>query len=258
MGKFVSRGAIAKSMIDLTSVTEARWIEGNRITLRTRSDRLTIYFGNFEPTEALWLIRLFRSRLPESIQTNWPMFAYKVAVRLRDRMASEKSPPGQGEVLITRRRWDWYFIPAILLSGVFGIVASSILQQERLLMAPLGPAALWLMIRFMTPRQGLRAHRIGKDPQIGFLYFLLVWSCIFFVGIWAFSIAKLPEPHATYLGVVGCIVWFAGLLLVGHRFDREKRRRDLESSELAMQRWEEGEQSGAGTALDSDSGEPTQ
>ena len=124
--------------------------------------------------------------------------------------------------------------------------------------SPLVVTALWLMIRFMTPRQGLRAHRIGKDPQIGFLYFLLVWSCIFFVGIWAFSIAKLPEPHATYLAVVGFIVWFAGLLLMGHRFDREKRRRDLESSDLAMQRWEEGEQSGTGTALDNCSGEKAQ
>ena len=245
------QGVISTKKIDLDSVNYARWkITGRgRIALRTPIERLTIDFDNFEPCEVLWLIRFFRSRFSESVQAGWPLFAYKFAVRLRDGTAAENRPLGPNEVRLTRRRWDWYFVPAILVAAAFGAIANLFLQQPRMLLAPVGPVVIWLALRFMTPRRGLRDIRISSRPDLGFLGFIIGWLCLTVVGVFAFGALKLPEPAATWLAVASSIIWFAGLLFVVSRFDRQRQRLAFEQAKLAVQRWEEGERSVSGMAL---------
>ena len=120
-----------------------------------------------------------------------------------------------------------------------------------------GGDGIWLAMRFLTPRRGLRDVRISSRPDLGFLYFILGWLCLTIVGTLAFVALKLPEPAATWLAVVGSIVWFAGLLFVVDRFDRQRRRRDLEHAKLAVKRWEEGERSIAEMGLEVGGSEPT-
>ena len=80
--------------------------------------------------------------------------------------------------MITRRRWDCYFVPAILLSVVIGAVACWKFQQPRMLAAPLMPALLWILLRAMTPRQGLVSKRwFAGDGKFPVVRVVLVGPC---------------------------------------------------------------------------------
>jgi len=115
-GQVIHHGVIGKKEIDLADVTDVRWgiVKTGRITLRTLTEKLKIDLDNFEATDRLRLIRFVRDRLPDTVQQEWDMFCYKIAIPLRDRYIRGNRPPGPDEVSLTRRRWDWYFIPTIL------------------------------------------------------------------------------------------------------------------------------------------------
>jgi hypothetical protein len=242
-GQVVTQGVFRRKQLLLDSVTDARWkhMKSGAIRLRTMTERLTINFDNFEPTERLWLIYVLRSRLPATVQRNWERFCLKVAIPLRDRDAPGNRLPGPDQVTLPRSRWDWYFIPAILLSAVIGSVAYWKYDQPRVLVAPLMPTLLWLLLRFGTPRQGLVVKRMGAAPgERRFLFFLLSWFCVAVVGMLLYQFFRPPMPYAAAVGVTGWIVWFGGLLFRATQFDRQRQQADLEGPRIATQQWDEG------------------
>lgn len=243
-GQMIQQGVIGKKRIGLADITNVRWSIGKsgRITLRTLTEKLRIYLDNFESTERLWLIRFLRNSLPEAVQQDWELFCYKIAIPLREHGVQGNRPPGPDEVLFTRSRLDWYFIPAILLSAVIGSVYYWKLQQPRMLVAPLMPALPWVILRFGTPRQGLVSKRISAEPgQTRFLLFLLWWLGIAIAGFLLLRLWNPPMPHALVLGIIGSILWFGGLLFRVHPVARERRQRDREAAKVAIQQWNEGE-----------------
>ena len=94
------------------------------------------------------------------VQEDWALFCSKIALPLRDWDTLAHGDPEPDSVRITRRRWNWYFVPAILLSVVIGAVADWTFQQPRMLIAPLMPIFLWILLRIGTPRQGLVVKRM--------------------------------------------------------------------------------------------------
>jgi len=243
-GQVVTQGVIRRRQLLLNSVTDARWkhMKSGAIRLRTMTERLTIYFDNFEPTERLWLIYVLRSLLPATAQRNWELFCLRIAIPLRDRDAPGNRLPGPDEVTLSRSRWNCYFIPAILLSAVIGSVAYWKYGQPRVLVAPLMPTLLWLLLRYGTPRQGLVVKRMGTAPgESRFLFFLVWWFCLAVVGMLLYQFFKPPIPYAAAIAVTGGIIWFGGLLLRATQFDRQRQQGELEGARIATQQWDEGE-----------------
>ena len=82
------QGVIGRREFDLHSIAGARWRivprPGGSLVLRSLTEKMTIYFGNFEPLEGLWLIRSFRNGLPMPVQEDWALFCSKIALPLRD------------------------------------------------------------------------------------------------------------------------------------------------------------------------------
>ena len=249
-GNVVQQGVIGKKTIDLPDVTEARWrpAKSGRITLRSLAEQMTLHLDNFEPHERLWLIRYFRNALPDTIQHGWDLFCYKVAMPLREHDAPTNRTPDPDEVKLTRRRWDWYFVPFTVLAAIFGIVTFWKFQQPRLLAAPLLPASLWILLRFLTPKRGLVAKRISAEPDLKrLLVFELWWLGVAIVGFVVFRLLKLPMPLGAVVATIAVIVWFGGLLWKVRQLDRVRQGRDREAADIAVQRWnDESQQSESG------------
>ena len=241
------QGVIGRKEIDLHNITAARWRlvprPGGSLVLRSLAERMTIYLGNFEPMERLWLIRFFRNGLPMPVQEDWDLFCSKIALPLRDWDTLAHGDPGPDSVRITRRRWDWYFVPAILLSVVIGAVAYWKFQQPRMLVAPLMPALLWLFLRAMTPRQGLVVKRMTAEPGMtSFLVFEIWWLGVAAIGIMAFEIWNPPMPHALVVGTTAVVLWLAGLGWRAHRLDRDRQQSDLAKAPASLRQWVEKEE----------------
>ena len=246
--KVIQRGVIFHREIDLPNVRNAGWKLGRygSLTLSDSVQTLTINFGKYEKAERLWLIRFFRGRLPESIQDGWELFCYKVAVPERDGGLEKVSIPTAEQTIISRKRWDWYFIPPILLLAVFGVVMFWKTQRLGVLASPLLLVPLWLYLRCVTPKRGLIAKRIGSDSdETWFVVFLLLSSGVFIVGSAAFKQLNLPQPQEGIVAAVALVLYFAVLAWQVSRMDRAKRQRYLkrnqESINKAVQQWDDGE-----------------
>lgn len=244
----VWQGAIFLKEIGLHDVTAARWNSMHKGSLRLFAPnvRLTIDFDLFEPEERIWLIQFFRSRLPESVQCEWGRFCRAVALPLRE---PEPSAPRQlpaDRILVTRRRWDWYFIPFTLVCALIGFVLFPALQQPRMLAAPLVPILLWLWLRFTTPKDGRAETRIERVPEaMRFLLGLFLWAVLGIAGVFLFDSLDLPKPQADIAGPVALFGWMG--LLLGVAFWRarlaelELRKQELVKIEKATRRWSEME-----------------
>lgn len=233
--------------IDLDRVNSVRWQTGG-VKLVTDSTKIAIRLDNFEPAVQLRLIRFLRKRLPEEIQTGWGMFCYRVAVPLRERTSGLDRVPNVDEVRVTRRRWDWYFLPAIALSSVIGVVAYWKYQQARLLTGPVMLAFYWLILRYSTPRRGHIDERM--DPRSKrFLLIQLICLAVPIGGIILSEWLKLTGPQAATLGGAAFVFWLAQLPYHAHRLDVARKNELQAKAEAAAQRWDEGESNiAAGTA----------
>lgn len=243
--KVSQQGVLRRAEMDLDGVTSIRWKtvpSGGTLTLRTPTDKLTIHFENFEPVDRLWLIRFFRSRFPDAVQDGWELFCGRIALPLRNHRV-QVQPAGEANVVVlTRRRWDWYFVPFILLSAVVGLVTSGVFQQPRMLAAPLLPGLMWIVLRVQTPRQGMVAKRITAEPGLlRFLAFELAWFVVGIAGVVLFKIWKPPMPNALVLGTIAFAAWLGVLLWQAVRLDRARRKRDVANASIAVRRWEEVE-----------------
>ncbi len=257
------QGAFFLREIGIHDITAARWKSMHKGSLRlfTPKARLTIDFDLFEPEERIWLIQFFRSRLPDSIQHDWGRFCLTVALPLR-----EPEPPAPRQlpadkILITRRRWDWYFIPFILVFALIGLVLFLALQQPRMLAAPLIPILLWLCLRFTTPKVGHAETRIERNPEVmRFLLGVLLWGVLGIAGVFLFDVLGLPKAQADIAGPAVLFGWMGLLLGVAiwraRLADRELRKQEVVKVEKAVQRWDEMDAEAGGTMAGETQGEP--
>jgi hypothetical protein len=256
-GQITQRGVIGTKEINLCSITGVRWRiapQGGSLVLTTATDKASICLDHFEPEDQVWLIRYFRNGVSEGLQDGWALFCHKIALPLRDKHASPLATPGPGNVRITRRRWDWYFAPLVVLFAVLGVVLYWFLEMPEMLALPVMVVVFWLTIRFATPRSGFVAERITSRPEVvGHLVFMACWLGVAVAGRVLFGIWSPPTPAAAIIGVTALVLWFAVLFWRCSQVDRVRRKRDEEDAAASIRRWSDEEAAGVNFSVE----EPT-
>ena len=98
------------------------------------------------------------------------------------------------------------------------------------LLSPVAPLLMWPFMRLTTPRQGIRSRRLSATPEIGYLWFLLIWCVVSIVG-------GLAIPNNVWAVCGLMIPWFAVLLFQAYRVDRRKRATEDARASLAVEEW---------------------
>ena len=235
------KGLIRSRTVSLSKVQEVIWNYGYRgaIWLRDANGSVRIDLDNFEVDERICMIRFVREQTPAQRQANWDLFCHKVALPFVRYLDCDGKPrPEPGQVLISRRRWDWYFLPLIMLCAVAGTVAAWRLAQPRLLVAPLAPTSIWAVLRVLTPKRGYLSSSISATPGMSaYLLFLLLWLAIAVAGI---SLFPIIAPHIPAKEVwAGSLLagWFAVLLWRAYREDVTRLERDKVESLASVEAW---------------------
>jgi hypothetical protein len=118
----------------------------------------------------------------------------------------------QIETLITRRRWDWYFLPPAVLAGVVGVVVAWYTNQWQMALLPVAFLPHWLLFRFLTPKSGRIEHTIRTSlaskiaaALLGFLIIALM-SLLLLIDVAVIG-HGLREPLSWYhwIGFVGIL-----------------------------------------------------
>ncbi|MEX0717728.1 MAG: hypothetical protein WD066_14135 [Planctomycetaceae bacterium] len=123
------------------------------------------------------------------------------------------------KVHITRRRWASYFVPGTIGAAIAAWINWRLGAESKVLLAPGFMIGLWLFIALQTPRAGFHVTPVtfanGRAQLLLWQFFCLL------VGLAA--IVLIPEPVSTpalmWVGI-GCIAWFAILMVGSHLIDR--------------------------------------
>lgn len=67
-------------------------------------------------------------------------------------------------VLLTRRTWDRYMIPAFLAALAIGLFRAWLSGESRFAIAPVSMLLIWLFLRLTTPRKGMPTPTIRSTP----------------------------------------------------------------------------------------------
>ncbi len=239
----VEKGVIFNQEIQFSEITEVRWRstpEGGAIVLKTARSQVKLRFHNFEQAQRLSLIRFFRNKLPHAIQQDWPLFCYKVALPIRE--APRDREPSEDEARFTRRRLDWYFLPAVIVAAVMGFLFWWTLGLSRLLAAPVFVAALWWTLRTMTPRQGIVAKRLARSEDRRTVAALLLGLVLLFPLLF---LARLLENQYPAAGITAMLLLSLALFLLVFREtarnDRRRQEQALQAAPAATEEWDRQE-----------------
>ncbi|MCA9231765.1 MAG: hypothetical protein KDA57_14035 [Planctomycetales bacterium] len=245
-GNISSDGVFQRHQVALHDVHVLAWKHmprGGVIYLADTNDSTKIRLDNYETEQSLWLIRFLRERIPAEVQTNWNLFCHKVALPLtKVRAAYEKPEPNRnvGDVLITRGRWDRFFIPFIVLAAFGGAIVAWWLKQPRMLLAPIQIMFVWLILRFLTPKRGYVSKSISATPGLpSFLAFGVLWGTLGICGILAFPVLRPALPVPSVVAVVLLLAWFAVLIWRAHAEDKKRHERDTAASSASVEEWNE-------------------
>lgn len=127
------------------------------------------------------------------------------------------------DVVITRRRMDCCFLPAFIAGGVIGQACAIYTGHWEALVVPLSVVLMWIPVRLLTPKEGLRARSIRGTPGLipflawlGFAFALMVavlyWEQVLLGRAW-------DEPLRTYQWV-GCLILFVVMISGVHLIER--------------------------------------
>ena len=226
-------GVICRKRLRVSEIASARWRcwpAGGSLVMRTASTRLAIGLGNYESEQQRQLIRFFREAVPPPLQSGWELFCVRIVQRHARRAAQpEKAQPGEGEVLLTRRRLDAYFLAGVLLAAATCLYVYHVTGEARSLAAPLGIVPIWLVVRFMHPREGTVSRRITADAKGRFV--LLAYSWLF-GGMAVLLVLKAFMPNAAITFMIPFfVVTLAGIFARAWRLNRRQRREEKESTE---------------------------
>jgi hypothetical protein len=235
--KIIQQGVIRSKTVELREITVLHWKcapSGGSVILCSPSNTIKISLGNFEPEQRQSLIRFFRLITPGEIQRDWKPFCHKIAVPMR--VESLDLPLKPDEVLLTRRRWNKFFLICFLVLTILCVAIKWLLQNPRALLVPVGLVPVWLLMRFVTPRKGMRSKTLSSEGK-EFLPFL-IWFAVAIGGTYLFSALQNQIPWFAFWATFAFVAWFGVLLLIAYHLDRRKRRADLAQAEGAAAEWE--------------------
>jgi hypothetical protein len=241
--RMIRQGVFSTKELSWSEIVEARWRvipAGGSVVLKTATDKMKVEFSNFEREQSLFLIRHLWKVLPSFAHRDWPLFCYKIALPMSKSLAPQvERGPHENEVRITRRRWDWYFLPGILLAAAIGVYLWQMFGLSRSLIGPLPLIALWLFVRWGTPKQGMLVPTSPEDRQ------LIAWFSLTLLSAFPLMyISKQLEKQHPALGFVALLpllAFFPVIIRMGVRKERRQKERALEATPAAVEEWERQE-----------------
>lgn len=242
--QLIDQGVLLRTELDLERVRQLRWIGGGAgiIKLKTLTEKNTIYLENFAYEDRLWIVEHLRNQIPESIQEGWDLFCHRIAMPLRRYNPHALPVPDQDEVLLTRKRWDRLLIPCILLFAVGGVAAAWKFGLPRLLTAPVLPTALWLYLRFATPRQGMVAKNLNADPeqksQLAFYGWFLVVSLLL---LYVSRFVNFPWLDETTFSSCVSLIAICIVFWKSYQFGKAIEQKHREASKASVKEWDAGQ-----------------
>lgn len=147
--------------------------------------------------------------------------------------SSSTDEPAPGYCLLTRWRWNWYFLPTIALFTAVGIVESAVFDMENGWVAPLLPLIGWLCMRYTTPKSGLRAERISAIPGmipmllLGALSIVLVYGTMIAEIVISGRRTNELELRDLLLYTPSVIIFFCGLWWIQKRYPALNRKKHI-------------------------------
>jgi hypothetical protein len=224
-------------------VTDARWRtipRGGSALLRTPTKRVSIEFGTFEREAIDSIIDHLRLLIDLDVQTNWNLFAYKIADPSR---RPTPTKPGPDEVLLRQSHWDRFLVPGVGVAAIVGVGTWWSTDELRFLAAPVFPILFWVMMRRLTPTEGMITRRLTFSADTEFsrwLLFSLLWALVAFGGVMTVEALRPRLRHPDTVLILGMAVWLSVLLFKAFQSDRRGSRRDREAADLAAK--ERGEE----------------
>jgi len=231
----------------LSDVAELRWFKRgqNTVTLIVHSETYKVYLSSFDEEDRLFLIRFFRTRLPEEKQSRWAQYCYRNALPLRDALNEDEirePDPEKGEFLNTRRRVDWYFGIGTVISTMIAIVITVLMQEPRAFILPVVFAVVGILVRFSMPKQGIVEEKISAAPgQLGYAIFVMISFVGFFGYVFVVGFFDLNNPFSTMEFYLLLFVWCLIGLRLAYKFNTGLIRHFNERAEESLTVWDEGE-----------------
>jgi hypothetical protein len=230
----VQHGIRRVRLVDWCDLLELQWRPGT-IVLRSASEKITVHLDNFQPEQQIRLIRLLRRCVAVSIQRDWDLFCYEVAVPLLERAVDR--PLGEDEVLRTRWHYDRLFLPFIVFVAAMGVMLAGFLQEVRWLFAAVPFAGLWLLLRTSIPPEGRAVKR--SLPNRRPLVELAVMSTAVIVVAYVFSAFSHRLPYPYLWACLGTLLWLAIVLVWTYRLEYRERTGQRERIAIAVEQWQQ-------------------
>ncbi|HCO21634.1 MAG: hypothetical protein CME31_27860 [Gimesia sp.] len=241
--KIIEQGVLLRKELDLDRIRQLRWIASpsGGIKLKTLTEKIRIYLKNFPCEDRLRIVEYLRAQIPEPNQEGWDLFCHRVAMPLRRYDPQALPVPDNDEVLLTRKRWDRLLLPWILLFTVGGVLAAWKFNLPRLLSAPLTPTALWLFLRFSTPKQGMVSQKLSADKETSsFLIFSGGMVLVFLTILVGHKFIELPFLDNDMFMICLTLIWMPVVFWNCYRHDKIRHKKQLEASKTSVKEWEAG------------------
>ncbi len=225
-------GVIGTKDLVLGDVVEVRWRtwpQGGSLVLKSFGTRMTIDFNEYTTDQRDRLVRHFRDRLGRSSQVGWELFAFRITSG-----ETKERVPEEGDVVVTRRRWDRLFLWMIPLFLATGALLAWQSGHWGMIVIPFVPLTLlWTVSRITTPARGLIAPRLSKEEWppgilrmwVGIVLFLPIMLAI----KWLFPERGSQDTAVRVAAVLISIYFFIESIVI----DRWVRRRTVEKARAA-------------------------
>jgi hypothetical protein len=152
----------------------------------------------------------------------------------------EEPEPKPGHVWITHSRLDDLFLPTIPATAFVGALSWWLTGNARFLSAPLGMATLWVILRWIWPREGALVPKLApRRDMIPVLWWYLAWALIGLVefgvlDVWLQLPPKVQSMTGRQIGIVSAfsIGWLAVLPIVGSWLEHQARKPEASDDPL--------------------------
>ena len=241
--KLIDQGVLRRIELDMDRIRQLRWIASpfGGIKLQSLTEKITIHLDNFPCEDKLWIVEYLRTQIPASAQEGWDLFCHRVALPLRRYDPQALPVPDNDEVLLTRKRWDRLLLPWILLFTVGGVLAAWKFNLPCLLSAPLTPTALWLFLRFSTPKQGMVSQKLSADKETSsFLIFSGGMVLVFLTILVGLKFIELPFLDNDMFMICLTLIWMPVVFWNCYQHDKIRHKKQLEASKTSVKEWEAG------------------
>jgi hypothetical protein len=220
--------AFSTKYVDLTQVTQACWRAhgqgGGRLALKDPLFKLTLDFSAYSTDQARQLIKFFRCRLPESLQTGWDKYWQR-----HWRLFDEPDPAHREQFAAETRALRWRIGAWCLLGFGFGVPAVIAMHYwagswdaiRKLPVLLLVLSILFVPVFLVNADRGRITERFPR-PKTNALFIAGCWTTVLTITLF-FILGILHVPGGQTVVLAASILTL--FLLMGGAFLEDKRIR---------------------------------